>query len=64
MPSIVSIIIITSVPLIQVKLRECRQIMEKMNNAIAKQKNVSMDVKNGLINLEDAIYVIMFMRTS
>lgn len=42
------------------ELGKCNGIMRKMKKAIAKQKNVSMDVKNCL---KEAIYVIIFSRT-
>lgn len=35
----------------EVELRKCREVMDRVKNAIAKQKNVSMDIKNGLKEL-------------
>lgn len=38
--------------------------MTKIRNTIAKQKNVSMDIKNGRMEVEEAINVIIFSKTS
>lgn len=46
------------------KLWKCWQIMRRMYNAIAEQKNVLIDVKNGLKKLEQAVHTITFSRTS
>lgn len=45
------------------KLRKYRKIMSKMKNAITKQTNLSIDVKNGLKELEEVIAANTFSRT-
>lgn len=45
------------------KLRKYRRILSKMHNTITKQKNLSIDVKNGLKELKEVINANTFNRT-
>lgn len=43
-------------------LEKCKSIVQKMKQAIAKQKNVSLDVKNGAAQLEEMLDIIISYR--
>ena len=43
-------------------LEKCRAVVQKMKQAMAKQKNVSLDVKNGAAQLEELFDIIKSYR--
>lgn len=43
------------------EMRKCRQIVIKMRNATERQKNISMEVKKGLSELEESLDTIRFL---
>lgn len=44
------------------QLKRCGNILKKMSAAVGRQKNVSIDIKKGLIELEDALNTIEHLR--
>ncbi|KAK9729590.1 hypothetical protein QE152_g15875 [Popillia japonica] len=48
----------------EAEIRKCREIIVRMKAASERQKNMSMEVKNGLKELEEAVDVITFCRAS
>lgn len=46
------------------ELAKCRSIIARMKTATSRQKNVSMDIKNGLAELEEVIDIISSYRRS
>lgn len=45
-------------------IRKCKKIITKMKGAVQKQRNIAMDVKTGLQELEEALDVIKYYRSS
>lgn len=42
----------------ELQISRCKDVLKKMSAVVARQKNVSIDIKKGLIEMEDALEIL------